>query len=210
MEPAPLTPPRPMLAFDIETTGLNRYRDRITCACAYDPDRGIAAKFIFRTFIEPGSGGEDDPEAFMRLLDEAPTLSAFNGVNFDIPFICAHWRVHPARAGGWARKLVDVFHTCKKGIDRTFSLNALLDKNALGSKNGCGGNALVLAREERWDELAEYCLHDCVKTWEVTTLPTILLPFRPEREEPGWVLEGLRFVRNRSGVEHWLTSGSEA
>ena len=77
---------------------------------------------------------------------------------------------------------------CKKGMNRTFSLNALLDKNALGSKNGCGGNTLVLAREERWEELVEYCLHYCVKTWEVTTLPTVLLPFRPKREEPGWVL----------------------
>ena len=76
-----------MLAFDIETTCLSWYKDLITCTCAYNPDLCIAAKFIFHTFVAPWSGGEDYPEVFMCLLDEAPTLSTFNSMNFDIPFI---------------------------------------------------------------------------------------------------------------------------
>lgn len=179
-----------MLSFDIETTGLSKYRDRITCACAYDPDRGISAKFVF-PIDDPGS----DPEDFMRLLDEAPVLCAFNGVYFDVPFICAHWKVDTARAGRWMRKLVDVFHMCKQGIGQTFSLNSLLGVNELGGKNGNGGDAVTLARDGKWEELATYCLHDCVKTREVSVLPRIVLPPHHTPRPDTWVLEGLRFVR---------------
>lgn len=183
-----------MLAFDIETTGLNRCKDKITCACAYDPERGISRKFIF-----PQDGQADDPEAFLVLLDEAPGLCAFNGVSFDVPFICAQWGVDPGRVDRWMRKLVDVFFMCKKTINRTFGLNALLQANGMEGKTGSGADALVLAREGKWDELAEYCLQDCVKTREVTVLPRIILPFRPGNEDPGWVLENLAFAR-RTGA----------
>jgi len=179
-----------MLSFDIETTGLNKNRDRITCACAHDPEKDINAKFIF-----PPDGSGDDPEEFMRLLDEAPVLCAFNGVYFDVPFICAHWGVGTARSGPWMRKLVDVFHMCKQGINQTFSLNVLLAANDLGSKNGSGGDAITLAREGRWDELTTYCLYDCVKTREVTVLPRIILPPPRFGRTDRWALEGLRFVR---------------
>ena len=177
-----------MLSFDIETTGLNKHRDRITCACAYDPDRNISAKFTF-----PVDAPASEPEDFMRLLDEAPVLCAFNGVYFDVPFICAHWKVDPSRAAQWMRKLVDVFHMCKQAIGQTFSLNVLLSANDLGSKNGNGADAITLAREGKWEELATYCLYDCIKTREVTVLPVICLP--PPRIEGGtrWVLRGLRF-----------------
>ena len=66
-------------------------------------------------------------------------------------------------------------------------------------KTGSGSDALVLAREGKWDELAEYCLQDCVKTREVTVLPRIVLPFRPGKEDPAWVLDNLVFSR-QSGV----------
>jgi uncharacterized protein YprB with RNaseH-like and TPR domain len=36
-----------MLAFDIETEGLDSDRDGITVASVYDPDRGIKKTFFF-------------------------------------------------------------------------------------------------------------------------------------------------------------------
>jgi len=68
-----------MLSFDLETTGLNPATCAITCACAYDPERGIERYFLFPL--------GDDPEEFLQLLDEADRLCAFNGARFDIPFL---------------------------------------------------------------------------------------------------------------------------
>jgi len=66
-----------MLAFDIETTGLDK-NARATCACAYDPDAGIDQLFFFK------DGTQED---FFALLDQADSLCAFNGARFDIPFL---------------------------------------------------------------------------------------------------------------------------
>ena len=68
-----------MLSFDLETTGLNPATCAITCACAYDPERGIERHFLFPL--------GDDPEEFLQLLDESDRLCAFNGARFDIPFL---------------------------------------------------------------------------------------------------------------------------
>jgi len=68
-----------MLAFDLETTGLNPRQHIITCAGVYDPDSKLERIFIFPK--------GDDPEEFMVLLDKADRLCAFNGARFDIPFI---------------------------------------------------------------------------------------------------------------------------
>ena len=113
-----------MLAFDLETTGLDPEVDDVTCACAYDPDAGVDLTFFFR------GGVGDTPEAFFALLDGAARLCAANG---------------------------------------------------LDSKTGTGGDAVVLAREGRWDELGAYCRQDTVKTRGVSLLASVLLPLRSGR-----------------------------
>ena len=159
-----------MLAFDIETTGLAYSAPDVvlTCACAYDPEAGIRARFV------PALG--DDMEAFFRLLDQAEQLCAFNGAKFDVPFMQQQYGLPDARVGAWQLKLFDVFQACKLGLDRTFSLNALLDANGMESKTDSGLNAVRMAREGDWDRLAEYCMQDTVKTYQVSNLEMILLP----------------------------------
>ena len=170
-----------VLAFDIETTGLDAETCEVTCACAYDPDRGVERSFVF-------SQG-DSPEEFTRLLDEAPLLCAFNGVRFDLPFLARRWGVPDEKVGSWVRKMVDPFEGCKLGLGQTFSLNALLEKNGLPVKTSSGLEAVRMAKEGRWAELAEYCMHDTKMTHAAVTLAGgMVLPCKQEgraRDRPG-------------------------
>jgi len=157
-----------MLAFDIETTGLDRARCDITCAAVCDRDAGIRRVFMFCD--------GDDPEAFMAMLDAADRLCAFNGVRFDIPFIQERWRVPWARVEGWRRKTHDVFEACRLCLDCTFGLDALLGANGLSGKTGSGANAVELWRAGRWAELGSYCLADAEQTHAVSSKERICIP----------------------------------
>lgn len=168
---APRAFPRRMLAFDLETTGLNPRTDRITCAGVYDPDAGIDRAFFFTRRDSP-----DDPEEFMALLDRADRLCAFNGARFDLPFIEHVLRPGPERVLAWRLKLHDVFEACKLALGVTFTLDALLALNGVPGKTNSGCNAIQLAEEERWEELEAYCLNDTRRTHQVSSLPQIRLP----------------------------------
>lgn len=73
-----------MLAFDIETEGLDSRFDKITVASIYDAESGISRTF---NFIADKSPDQKERNDFVRALDEADMLCSFNGVRFDIPFI---------------------------------------------------------------------------------------------------------------------------
>ena len=169
-----------MLAFDIETEGLDSATHAITCACAYDPDAGVE-----RTFIFPLG---DSREEFMLLLDEASSLCAFNGARFDIPFMARSWGVDIARVAAWMLKLVDVYEATYLCIGRGFSLNALLAANGLEGKTGSGLEAVAMAKEGRWDELGAYCMHDTRMTHAVTSMPEIVLPIGRRGPQKGRLL----------------------
>lgn len=162
----------PILAFDIETTGLSE-QDTVTCVCAYDPDRNID----FRMCTPDGS----KCDAFVRLLDEAPALCAFNGVKFDVPFLSRRWGVPPEQARAWVCKLVDPYESCKLALQNTFSLDRLLEANGLAGKTGNGKEAVIMARECRWEDLKDYCMADTVKTHQVVKLSRVRLPDRVKR-----------------------------
>jgi hypothetical protein len=147
--------PARVMAFDIETTGLSG-SDSITCVSAYDPDGGVS----YCSSTPYGSRLDE----FLKLLDDAPLLCAFNGVRFDIPFIARRWGVPKEQVGRWVMKLVDPFEISKLALGKTFSLNALLAANGMESKTGSGMEAVKMARQGRWAELEEYCMSDTVKT----------------------------------------------
>lgn len=163
-------PPGRMLAVDIETTGLDPRVDEVTCACAFDPDGGVARAFVF------GRDGAAAREEFLALLDGAPRLCAFNGARFDLPFLARRWGLSAARVGAWVRKLVDPFEASKLALGRTFSLDRLLAANGLAGKTGSGLHAVALARAGQWDELAEYCMHDTRMTHAAAAMPALRLP----------------------------------
>lgn len=157
-----------MLAFDLETTGLDPRVDRITCASAYDPATGIERTFVL--------GRGDSPSEFLSLLDGADRLCAFNGARFDLAFLQYSLGVSSARIRSWRLKLHDVYEACRLAIGVTFSLDALLEANGLQGKTGSGRDAVVMARDGRWEDLAKYCLEDSRLTHSVSSLDRIRLP----------------------------------
>ena len=159
-----------MLAFDIETTGLDPMRSEVTCLCLYDPDEGIE-----RTFMPPL--GDDLGEAF-RIMDTTSVLCAFNGAQFDIPFLQTRYGLQDARVGAWRLKLNDLYESCYQAFGKAFSLNAVLRANGIESKTGDGCGAIELAQAGRWAELGEYCMQDTMKTHAVTSLARKALPVR--------------------------------
>jgi uncharacterized protein YprB with RNaseH-like and TPR domain len=138
-----------MLSFDIETTGLSP-TDRITCACIYDP-----VLHIHKTYIFPLG---DSIEDFLSHLHAAESLCAFNGARFDIPFIQRQWGVPDEQVQKWRLKLCDVYESCQQVFGKGFSLNQLLQYNGIPVKTGSGKEAIVLAEQEKWLELGEYCM----------------------------------------------------
>jgi hypothetical protein len=167
-----------MLAFDLETTGLDPRGDLITCAAVCDPERGTEGVFFFARLDESGRlvPSLERAEEFMRLLDEADRLCAFNGARFDLPFIQHQLGASAGRVRGWRLKLHDVFEACKLALGITFPLRALLELNGLPGKTGSGTEAMQLARDGEWERLGEYCLNDTRVTHRVSSLDHICLP----------------------------------
>ena len=166
-----------MLAFDLETSGLNPREDLITCAAVSDPEAGIERVFFFARL----EGGRlvpmlDDAEEFMQMLDAADRLCAFNGARFDLPFIRHQLGADSARVTRWRLKLHDVFEACKLALGVTFPLSALLELNGLPGKTGSGADAILLARQGDWPRLGAYCLNDTRVTHQVSSLGRIHLP----------------------------------
>jgi hypothetical protein len=164
---------RSMLAFDIETEGLDPKKHAVTCACVFN-GQGVSETFLFKR--EDPEEDRRHKERFLELLDSAPRLCAFNGVRFDIPFLAQAWGLPAPQVESWVRKTVDVFEACKLGLGKTFGLDRLLACNGLESKTGTGLYAVQLARERRWEELGAYCMQDTRLTFLVTCQHQVALP----------------------------------
>jgi hypothetical protein len=169
-----------MLAWDIETTGFNPAKELVTVAACYTTE-----KQTVYTFAELDTRGnvvrihdfDQKREAFLKELDDAPILAAYNGATFDIPFITTAFNVHPGRVMQWVMKSVDIFETAKRATGRTFPLDMALGLNGFKTaKTGSGADAVVQAKEGKWEELASYCAMDAKLTYEVSVLPRIALP----------------------------------
>jgi hypothetical protein len=166
-----------MLAFDLETSGLNPHESLVTCAAVCDPDAGLERVFFFaRLENDRLVPMLDDAEEFMQLLDSADRLCAFNGARFDLPFIRHCLGAAPDRLARWRLKLHDVFEACKLALGVTFPLSALLELNGLPGKTGSGADAIQLAQKGDWRRLGEYCLNDTRVTHRVSCLPRLVIP----------------------------------
>lgn len=164
-----------MLTFDIETTGLDGYNDRVTCICFYDSETGQQTSLVFDQECNTEDSLQKQGEATL-LLDTASVLCAFNGAKFDIPFLAKNWKIDDEVVGRWRAKLVDVYEASRLAIKTTFSLNQLLAANGLSSKSGSGLEAVRLAQQGEWNALADYCMQDVMLTHQVTTLSVVILP----------------------------------
>ena len=83
--------------FDIETTGLDRHRDRVTCVSFH---RGGDTETLVR--------GDDLTRENLQNWLEAPLLVTFNGARFDVPFVEASFDL------SLDRPHLDLLYPCRR------------------------------------------------------------------------------------------------
>lgn len=150
-----------MLAFDIETTGLDPAKCTVTVVCTQDYHTGQKCVYEFaRTRDE---NPEDHAElvcALTAALDAAPALCAFNGVRFDLPFLATAFGLPAEQVVGWVLKTSDILEQCRLLHGCTFSLNMLCEANGVQVKSSSGLEAVHMAQRREWQRLREYCADD--------------------------------------------------
>lgn len=159
-----------MLAFDIETTGLDPPKDKITVAAVCDRQHGSRRCYNLLT------GGDDAAEEFLCELDRADALCGYNAVRFDIWFIVRACNVPPHRYEPWILKLFDLFEIARLGFASSCGLGQLLTANGLKPKLADGKQAVAWAESQDYQRLEEYCQDDADMTYDVSAMPKIVIP----------------------------------
>ena len=153
-----------MLAFDIETTGLDPDHSLVTVVCTEDFETGERRAYEFARVRACEPQNEDVLRTEMiKAFDEATSLCAFNGVRFDIPFLHKALGLSDATTSDWLFKITDILESARLGMfgpAHTFGLNLLCQHNQIKVKSGCGLQAIKFAQEQKWDELKTYCADD--------------------------------------------------
>lgn len=153
-----------MLAFDIETTGLDPSNSVVTVVCTEDFHTGERRAYEFGRV----RACEPHNEALLReelihAFNEAESLCAFNGVRFDIPFLHKALRLPQETAAEWLLKTTDILEAARLGLfgpAHTFGLNLLCQHNQVAVKSGSGIQAIKFAQEGKWEALRSYCADD--------------------------------------------------
>lgn len=154
-----------MLAFDIETTGLDPHRAQVTVVCTEDFYTGEKKAYEFARLRkhEPQNLPSLTAE-LIQAFESAESLCAFNGIRFDLPFLHTALNLSADNTGKWMAKCSDILEACRLqcfGPKHTFGLNALCGANDIMQKSSCGLEAIQMAEAGRWDDLNAYC-HDDV------------------------------------------------
>ena len=176
-------------ALDIETTGLGP-QDRITCVAI----AGEGWSWIWT--LKQDADRDNYKEHIQYQLDAASTIYAFNGATFDIPVLQREFNFTNQDVGRWMLKLVDPLYAARAllGFDACAKLSDILRLNGVEPKTSTGQQAIVMAREGRWEELASYCENDTRVTFELLSKDCIYwthnLQFRP-KSKGVWGCRGL-------------------
>lgn len=168
-----------MLALDIETENLlpsshdssSTPLPKITCACLYDGQNSYKLQLQDLTEAEKIK----NIKTLLELLDTAETLCGYNAVLFDLEFIRRSFHIDDKRFSGWICKCIDPFMYAKYLPGIPCKLQYLLELNHLESKTGSGADAILLAKNQEWDKLLDYCLMDAKLTFNLCSLPWIKL-----------------------------------
>lgn len=170
-----------MIAFDIETMGLDPRKHAVTVVCTECLFTGERKAFEFarlehsRRAIEQGPGDPDEKEMellvldeqreiilqdLVKTLDDAPSICAFNGVRFDVPFLMQAFDIPESTGTAWVLKMTDILEACRLVHKHTFKLDLLCQVNGLPMKSGTGLAAIDMARNGEFDKLRDYCADD--------------------------------------------------
>ena len=168
------------LSWDIETLGINKKNDLITVIALYDPVANISRVLRFVDLNELAEVVYHDDFSklvaeFIKYMDDAESLTGFNTMSFDIPFVQLQFGIPNETVQRWVLKTIDILEICRRGFQRTFNLNSCLALNGVGDggKTGSGLEAVHQAKRGDWDDLEAYCLSDSVLTYELTMRPVV-------------------------------------
>jgi len=143
-----------MLAFDIETFGLDPRLTKISVICTECIFTGERKTFEFAKYDREVGGPPTALTAeLVATLDAAQSLSAFNGVRFDLPFIQLALSIPEEKVRAWVLKTTDILEYSRLVLNNTFKLDLLCEHNGMPMKSGDGLFAITLAKEGRWKEL---------------------------------------------------------
>lgn len=149
------------IVFDIETTGLNPlYDSEITCICAEDSEGG--------TFV---SSRRDNVELniivkFLTWLKEREDyiIVTQNGKQFDVPFIISRFIKHNKRFEDIKILLYMKHFDFQDIFVWRVSLENIARLYCIDTKNGNGKNAIILYKNNKFEDLEKYCLNDVIIT----------------------------------------------
>jgi RNase_H superfamily len=150
------------LALDIETTGLT-LKDKITCVAIVKKDMSWVWTF------KNEEVKQNSRESIQEQLDSATVIYAYNGATFDIPFLQREFQFSNEVVGKWMLKLIDPLYAARAllGYEACPKLSDVLRLNGVQPKTSSGREAIEMAKEGRWDELADYCLNDTKVTFDL-------------------------------------------
>jgi uncharacterized protein YprB with RNaseH-like and TPR domain len=139
--------------FDIETTGLDHDRSRVTTVSLH---RGGETRTLVR-------GDDLTDETLREAFADAPLLVSFNGIQFDVPFLEASFDVDLQRPH------IDLMYPCRR-LDLTGGLKAIEEEVGIGRDEPkiTGRDAVRLWREyehgddDALDTLVRYNREDTV------------------------------------------------
>lgn len=163
------------IIFDIETTGLNAWMNRITAICA-----------VVMPGTESFSCCRDDERSIIRgffrfLRREAKkgkiVLVSYNGIDFDIPFIkvrCTMLRI-PIPFGLLASPHIDLMVEVEKITGKKISLDVVSKLMGCSLKTGDGVEAIRLWHEGKRTKLRRYCMNDVMVTCDVLIFMGLML-----------------------------------
>jgi len=168
---------RTVLAFDIETMGLDARRHAVTVVSTEDFATGQRVDCEFaRVRAEAPYQLAALLEEMVQAFEESTSLCAFNRVRFDIPFLRMAFQLDPRTVTRWVLKTTDILECSRLLHGSTFSLDLLCQTNSMPTKISSGLQAVIMAGEQRWQDLREYCADDVSILCKLYTLRHITHP----------------------------------
>ena len=156
-------------ALDIETTGLS-LQDKITCVAI------VKASCSWVWTFANEEVKQNSRQFIQEQLDSASVIYAYNGGTFDIPFLQREFGYSNETVGKWMMKLVDPLYSARAllGYEACPKLSQVLSLNGIQPKTSSGSEAVLMAQQNRWGELADYCLNDTTVTFDLLKRDTIV------------------------------------
>lgn len=205
-----------MLVFDIETTGLQHEHCDVTLVCTHDFVTGKKLQYEFyRARKEAPITLPKMKSDLIEALDKAENLCAFNGIQFDIPFLIGKFQLSEEKKKAWCDKTIDLLEISRYCFKSKFNLDKLCKANNVQTKMASGTDAITWAKQGKFDKLLEYCHDDCrilcdLHKKETIIHPNTLRPWNIKQYLPPYVIEAMNSAGNDSDPEIAMQSNDTA